>query len=206
MNTTTKIAFWLTIAVLIYELNGCKKDKNSNETRVTGTVTEFGNGKPIAGSTVIIQKANVDAMVSYAFSTYLSVKTDANGKYSFTYTNDDKFQYRIAASDFVHFNSDYFSLKKGHNAISIQQYPPSYLKGHFKNINPYDLSDRIDGNGYLNFTFIGSTIDTITYAKLVPGNTTISNTFFVTKNSIQTSFSKNVYCPGFDTTILDINY
>jgi len=208
MKTKTQfILLTSALAVLLCGISACKKDVTSNETEVTGIVTEYGTNIPIVGTTVVLQNASVDAFVSYAYSNYLIAKTDVNGKYTLKFTYDNEMKYRIAASNLIYFDSDYYSVKSGSNLINIQQYPPAWLKGHFKNVNPFDSSDRIDGgSGYFSLTFYGSTVDTITNKRFVRGNTTISNIFFITKNGIQTKMIKDIYCPGYDTTTLDINY
>ena len=131
---------------ILLSICSCTKDKDLHIS-ITGTVLEYGSNKPIADATIFLERADKDAFLAQAYSTYQTTTSDANGKYAFTFNYESAYKYEVIATDNIHFQSEYYTVKQGENNINIIQYAPGYLKLHVKNITPFNQTDEFYVNG-----------------------------------------------------------
>lgn len=185
------------------------------ETNVWGEVKDGSTGSSIGGATVYLLETK-NSCFTCSGSTIQRTVTGSSGVFYFDFTAHDGYSYDVAAEA-----NNYFSnlgtggvhLTAGQkNKLQVPLQPKAWLKIHLKNTSPFDIYDLISVSGEWNgsnwFNYYGTQVDTIVSGcpVIVTGNRNIKNYWNVTKNSVQSSYNGQIYCPRFDTTLYKINY
>ncbi len=134
--------------VLLLIFSSCKK--NGAQVILSGKVLDVTNSNPVPYATVFVQKNN-SGCISCNPATFATVTADANGNFSYTYSTEKNYSYDVAA-----ISNNYFGNAStggvsvngtGNINVVVKLQPHSWLKLHFKNVSPYNYSDKIDYGG-----------------------------------------------------------
>lgn len=205
-------SFLLFITLIISLLSSCGKAKG--RTQIEGQVLEKGSNRPVANANVIFSQCVAgDGTFSPKICLDIeTVKTDAEGRFTFTKDDDDADEYRIRAEKENYgktvevFQTAPAEEKTKNIKLTLPAF--AWIKFHIKNVNPFDDSDLIIGpgsSGTGSYYFYGKKVDTI-YSIRYIGNSDNNINWYITKNGINTSHSQSIYTKGLDTSFYEIKY
>ena len=137
----------------IAELPEKYKLKDSRYTRIEGQVLEYGSNKPLAGAEIFLQESIYESWSGGG--NYITIDTfysDNEGKYSIEFqhlpsTDSYNVSYQVEAHSFWYYpETKSMEIGYGHRRNIILD-PYSWIKIHIKNMNPYNLSDKMATSG-----------------------------------------------------------
>lgn len=195
------------VIVMLLFLTDCRKI--TRVTDVSGTVYDAVTMAPLANIKVFLLTQAEGALGAGA-SPVMDISTDHDGHYSFKFKADRNYMYSLLATDSRHLSGqaamDNFKDNKN---VNIKLNPAAYIKLHLKNTSPFDANDLLVVKNsyalYYGLSLTGMATDTILLLQ-EPGNDNTLIHWSVKKNGITTYDDSTMYCAGFDTTLLDINY
>lgn len=191
-------------------LTACNKERlKKNETSVKGTVVDKLTFSKIPGSLVSVVKTPKSNPSIHNLVIVSQQTTDTNAAFVFKFKHDDDYSYYVLAQKSPYFYEVFTYINSGQkNEVTVYLSPPAYIQLNLKNTHPFDVNDKIEivaGYGVYPSVLIGSNIDTsLIFANIANRTNTVSCK--VTRNSVDSVFSYNLYTPAYDTVSLDIFY
>lgn len=199
--------FILRIIVIFTFLASCRRSSD-NLTEVNGHVYDRETLDSLPGAQVfIIKRSQVNGLVTQQGQTTAS----SEGKYSYSFDADNNYDYAVAASYGNYLVVEYNPVNSGwiNNNVDIYLARPGYLALHIKNINPFDVNDKISifdsDYVYLEYLFIGTNVDT-TVLLTAAGNQLNSLNWKITRNDTTNTYNQTVNYISLDTVYLDLFY
>ena len=185
---------------------GCWKEKEQ-KTTVDFRIVEYGTNQPIENARIILKQCESEFLGGTFCIELDTVFTDAQGRFKLDLSETPlALELGISAENYFAFDGDYSLLWNRHNTGDIALYPHAWLKVHIKNVNPFDVFDRIKfGWESGEIYYYGQELDTLFTYKLV-GNQDFRATWWVFKNNQSSFFVDTLYLPGHDTTFYEILY
>jgi hypothetical protein len=204
--------YTILIIPLLLLLTQCRKDNKTTFIKTSGKILEFGSNKPIKNAKVGIYSEGGEFLGSTWTKLLDTTRTDATGFYHFDKDNLDKgssfFISAVAEKYYAFDPNNYLVTGKEVLNNNIVLDPFAWIKVHVKNVNPFNDADSIllgSVVGDLRGLYIGKNIDAI-YINKVQGNTQMSASWIVIKNSIRSRFSDTIAIPAHDTLNYEILY
>ncbi len=197
----------LIFIALIFSFFSCNRDE-AFQTTVNGKVIDIENYSPIAGATVYFMKQDQSNPGVYIH--FHSTTTDADGRFSHSFTAQEKFNYYTYATYQNYLINDFINIPYGQtNLVNILLTKPGFMAIHVKNTSPFNSSDQINifDSDYLKneHIFNGNTVDT-TIVITSYGNQTHPVKWKVTKNDTTITYNQAFNFIAFDTLSFDLFY
>lgn len=203
-------------------LTACKKDKQG-EFSINGVVIDNSTGKGLSGVEITFWASKIiSGVYNSNFEKIVSIKTDADGKFS----TDIKME-KVSAYKIIVYKNNYFNYEEdissdsfvddGSYIFNYSISPIGYIKLRAVNNLPYDSSDFISyrfSSNYLNCFNCCNNIANKGYGQFfdstfvckAEGGSQLIVTWNVIKNNQSSYNNANIYCPAFDTTYFEISY
>ncbi|MBP7698997.1 MAG: hypothetical protein KA101_00005 [Saprospiraceae bacterium] len=185
---------------------GCWKEKEQ-KTTVDFRIVEYGTNQPIENARIILKQCESEFLGGTFCIELDTVFTDAQGRFKLDLSETPlALELGISAENYFAFDGDYSLLWNRHNTGDIALYPHAWLKVHIKNVNPFDVFDKLE-LGWVGGSnpIYGSDVDSILIYKLL-GNRELSLSWASTKNNQIYFYKDSLYLPGHDTTFYEILY
>ncbi len=186
---------------------GCWKEKEQ-KTTADFRIVEYGTNQPIENARIILKRCTSEFLGGTYCDNVDTLYTNAQGRFALSIPQTpDTYQFSIDAANYFDYEgNDYLLQVNQHNTGDLALYPHAWLKVHIKNVNPFDVFDRIKfGWESGEIYYYGQELDTLFTYKLV-GNQDFRATWWVFKNNQSSFFVDTLYLPGHDTTFYEILY
>jgi len=210
-------------ALLFFSLTftSCKKPETATIT-IAGNITES-SGTGINGANVEMSVKEVSGgTFSSTFNTFYSGASASDGSYSHTFDAHNAVEYKIEITGDNRFDQEFIINpddleRNATNTYNFTLIPQAWYEVNIRNTSPFDSTDfmqyqiettQLSCPGCchnLIQVFSGDVVDS-TFKCMTTGNTMLKVNWYVTKNSIPSSFSDSVYCAIGDTGVLNVYY
>jgi hypothetical protein len=215
MNYLFKPPLWMAILMMALYGFGCQKQSTERGiATVSGRVVTYGTKTPVPDATIYVLGYKGELFGPQIYFITDSVKTDANGKYTFK-TNEGRFL-KIVKKDYFKMNIDDYAvidvspIETRNTTVAqpdIVIDPVGWLKIRVKNVKPEADNDNI---GFSNYScapneIYGKLVDAVTICPQ-RGNRKNNIIYFVNKHGISVFHQDSIYIKGLDTTYYSINY
>jgi len=133
----------LLFCCLFFVFAGCKKE-SSGQFSVHGFVTDESLNQPLVNATIYVQEK---ALGKFEYETIASTKTDANGKYSISFSRDKVENYQLVVQKDNYFDSKQVILFQDLDPKTSKEYnlsttSYSWVRVHLLNVDPV-LTDHL---------------------------------------------------------------
>jgi hypothetical protein len=205
----TTLLFNSLLAILVFA-TACNKDKLQH-TSAEGKVVDTTTQQPITNALVKLVTQKKQFLGYGGYSVVDSMRSDTEGKFSFSFEADDDFVYDLQAKATHHIDQGtligIINGEKNNKDFPLQ--PEAFLKIKFINVPPLDTIQNI--SMVVNtltpppptpFTISGPK----SFSGQVWGNKDIGIIYWMTKRGVESKFNANVYCLSHDTTTFTIEY
>jgi len=209
------------LALAYFILLSCKKEKETINYDIEGTVLDINDNSPINDATVLVSKREVSSgTFNSSYSTITSEVTTADGKYSFTtpYGTVESFKFQISRDNYygkeVLINPDDLATNSI-NTLDFSLQSKGYINIRVLNATPWDQLDKISVNSinpscancvkFTSIQMVGSDIDTNLVGS-VEANKYFKYQYAVTKNGSVNNYVDSVFCIIGDTTFKTLSF
>jgi hypothetical protein len=204
------IVSFICLFPILVLFGSCKKDK-LQRTTAEGVVIDVTTQQPVSGALVQLLTQKREILTYGGYSLVDSVRTDKDGKFSFSFQADDDFMYDLQAKAKRYIEqgdlTGVINGKKNNKTLFLQ--PEAFLKAHIKRLTPpgkFLLIFLLNPNNGVQPGFNMDFVDT-TIVRLVRGNSTnIVEWSIYDKNNTESLHNQLIYCPAHDTTTFSIEY
>ncbi|MFT7611457.1 MAG: hypothetical protein ACI9J3_000402 [Parvicellaceae bacterium] len=214
-------AAFSTLLFISLVLTSCKKQEPATIT-IAGTITET-NGTAISGADIKMSVKEISGgTFSSTFNTFYNGPSASNGSYSHTFDAHNAVEYKIEITGDNRFDQEFIINpddleRNAANTYDFSLIAQAWYKVNIRNTSPFDSTDFMQyqiASTQLNCpgcchnliqVFSGDLVDS-TFKCMTTGNSMLKVNWYVTKNSIPSSYSDSVYCAIGDTGILNVNY
>jgi hypothetical protein len=208
MKEQKTLLLYFIVAVLVFFTVSCKKDKLQHTT-AEGVVVDITTQQPVSGALVqlLTQKRQI---LSYGGYTVVdSTRTDAEGKFYFSFQADDDFIYDLQAKAKRYIEqgdlTGVTNGKKNNKTLTLQ--PEAFLKLIIRNsIAANNKSISINEFAFNQQTYFNGGSGDTEVLLIVPGNNSNVIHWWVYASGEGLSYNKNIYCQAHDTTTYTIEY
>ena len=185
---------------------GCWKEKEQ-KTTVDFRIVEYGTNQPIENARIILKQCESEFLGGTFCIELDTVFTDAQGRFKLDLSETPlALELGISAENYFAFDGDYSLLWNRHNTGDIALYPHAWLKVHIKNVNPFDVFDKLElGLIPGHEVFYGETVD-IEKNYLCYGNSFQQVGWYVTKNQVNEVKIDSIFLSHHDTVSYNLFY
>lgn len=217
---STRLYASILVVLFSFTIASCKKEEQATIT-IAGVVSDSAGS--VSGASIAISVKEISGgTFSNTFSTFYSGTSASNGSYSHTFDSYNAIEYKIEVESPNRFDEELIInpedlQKNATNTFNFNMRPQGWYRVNIRNSAPFDSTDLIQYQistsqepcpgccHNLLELYSGDMVDTTTKC-MTTGNTMVTASWVVTKNSIAQSYSDSVYCAIGDTGVLNINY